>query len=499
MRPTTGWVAWAAAMVVASWMGGLAWGQGRERVGPEGPMAGLSLVLGRPTDRSVTLSVLSATAREARLEYGVLGGAMTGKVEARTLRAGEPSEFELSGLEADRAYAYRLRMRSAVGEDRVEEGTFRTQRSKGSTFRFALQGDSHPERLGKMYDPRLYERTMRNVATDGPDFYLTMGDDFSIERLIARQGCTEESVGAVYAHQRGFLGVVGRSAALYLVNGNHEEAARYLCDGTATNPAVLAGRSRVRFFPLPAPDFFYTGNIEPVEHVGLVRDYYAWTWGDALFVVIDPYWHSAVQVDAEAGGKQGGGEKRAGKGGKGGRDLWGVTLGDVQYHWLERTLRGSDAKFKFVFCHHVLGTGRGGIEEAGRFEWGGSDSRGFDRFFQNRPGWTEPIHALMRDSGVTIFFQAHDHLYAHQELEGVVYQSVPNPADSTFTAFNREAYRSGDVLPNSGHLRVTVTEDSACVEYVRSRRPEDEGEENRNGTVARGYSVMPREARPGPR
>lgn len=387
-----------------------------------------------------------------------------------------------------------------------------------------------------MYDPDLYIRTLNNVAADKPDFYVTMGDDFSIERLFEQKSLSQSSVDAVYAHQRGFLGIVGKSTPLMLVNGNHEQAAKYLLDDTANNGAVYAGIARTKYFPLPAPDSFYSGNIEPVEHIGLLRDYYAWEWGDALFVVIDPYWHSSVVVDNEAGTKApqrpGGGEREDGgkrrrdaagdqpepRRGKGSRDLWQVTLGDTQYHWLDKTLRESHAKFKFVFCHHVLGTGRGGIEEATRYEWGGQDGggggkrdrtsggtanspapRGLDRFFQNRPTWDKPIHALMRDAGVTIFFQGHDHLYAHQELDGVIYQTCPNPADPTFTAFNKEAYHSGDIFPNSGHLRVTImggAEASCTVRYVRSLRTSDETESLKNGSIVHEYTVKPRQLSP---
>jgi hypothetical protein len=37
----------------------------------------------------------------------------------------------------------------------------------------------------------------------------------------------------------------------------------------------------------------------------------------------------------------------------------------------------------------------------------------------------------------------HDHVFARQELDGVVSRSVPNPADNTYTAFNDDACRSG--------------------------------------------------------
>ena len=67
-------------------------------------------------------------------------------------------------------------------------------------------------------------RTMRNVEKDRPDFYLTMGDDFSLDRLVNRDTLEQSSVDRVYAHQRSFLALVGRSSSLFLVNGNHEQA-----------------------------------------------------------------------------------------------------------------------------------------------------------------------------------------------------------------------------------------------------------------------------------
>jgi hypothetical protein len=76
------------------------------------------------------------------------------------------------------------------------------------------------------------------------------------------------------------------------VNGNHEQAARYLLDGTPDNVAVWAQNARNAYYAEPAPDgVFYTGNVEQIPFInGPLRNYYAWTWGNALFVVIDPYW-----------------------------------------------------------------------------------------------------------------------------------------------------------------------------------------------------------------
>jgi hypothetical protein len=224
-----------------------------------------------------------------------------------------------------------------------------------------------------------------------------------------------------------------------------------------------------------------------VEHIGLLRDYYAWTWGDAFFVVIDPYWHSPIPVDNPVEVRGAGQDAKRGRGRQ--RDFWAITLGDAQYRWFSKTLTDSQARWKFVFCHHVLGTGRGGIEMASLYEWGGKGERGVSTFADERPGWELPIHQLMVKTGVTIFFQGHDHLFAKQELDGVIYQSCPNPADSTYQAFNRDAYRSGVILPNSGHLRVSVCPATVRVEYVRSYRPEDATAEHPDGEVAFAYEV----------
>ena len=80
---------------------------------------------------------------------------------------------------------------------------------------------------------------------------------------------------------------------------------------------------------------------------------------------------------------------------------------------------------------------------------------------------------------------------AHQERDGMVYQETPNPADDTYTAFNRDAYRSGDVLPNAGYLRVTVSPSDVRVDYVRAYLAKDETSEQKNGEVAASYTVTP--------
>ena len=445
----------------------------------------LSLVLGRVSDRSVTVSAMARETLEGYFRYGTAPDDYERETPMLALPAGKPVETVFDNLQVDRQYFYRLYCRKP-GESRFDarpECRFHTQRAAGSTFSFGIQGDSHPERA-QMHDPELYARTLLNAASWHPDFYLCLGDDFSVDTL---RTITADTVAERYTLQRPFLGLVAQSAPLFLVNGNHEQASRfnYNQSDIRHDVAVWAQNARNLYYPMPAPDGFYTGDAEPLPSIGPLRDYYAWTWGDAMFVVLDCYWHSPVQVDS--GFHMGGGKQ--GREGNKNRDWWGITLGDAQYHWFAQTLAQSQAKYKFVFAHHVMGTGRGGTDQAGLYEWGGRENRGDDVFRQRRPGWELPIHPLMVKHGVTIFFQGHDHLFARQELDGVIYQEVPNPADQGYVAYNEDRYASAVKLPNSGHLRVTVSPEQVKVDYVRCYLPKDETATQKTGQIAYSYTV----------
>ena len=403
------------------------------------------------------------------------------------LRAGEPVEVTLDNLQPDTAYTYRLQSRRP-GESTFTSrpaGRVQTQRPPGSTFVFTIQGDSHPERP-QMSHPDLYARTLQRAAEAQPDFHICMGDDFSVEKL--RTYSAEDLTGP-YRLQRPFLGLVGGVAPLFLLNGNHEQASlyNYNLKGDPHLVAVGAQLARNRFFPNPAPDAFYSGDGEPLPGIGALRDYCAWTWGDALFVILDNYWHSPALVDTALHERDDGNNA-----GKKNRDWWGLTLGDAQYQWFRRTLEQSKARYKFVFAHHVLGSGRGGVDEAHLYEWGGQNQRGVSEFKQRRPGWELPVHPLMVKHGVTAFFQGHDHLYVRQELDGIVYQEVPMPADHGYVAYNEDRYRSGLKLPNSGFLRVSVSPAEVRVDYVRAFLTQDEDATRRTGDIAHSYVLKPK-------
>jgi predicted phosphodiesterase len=420
------------------------------------PAHPFDIILGRPTRDSVTASVLAYRDTEGCLAYGRQPAALTQQTPLRVFKRDEPAEIVLGGLRPDTQYFYQLR----TGGTNGVSGTFRTQRPRGSAFTFTITADSH---LDEHTSPALLQRTLANAHADKSDFHLDLGDTFMTEKHARRETAYKQ-----YLAQRFYFGQLCSSAPLFFVLGNHDgENPRGRGDET-DSLAVWSCLTRKKFFPNPVPDSFFSGNAAKHPEAGLLQDYYAWEWGDALFVVLDPFWYT----------------QRV----RGQRDNWKRTLGTEQYQWLKRTLEGSSAKFKFVFIHHLVGgvdeQARGGSEAAPFFEWGGKNIDGTEGFKEHRAGWPLPIHQLLLCNRVNIVFHGHDHLFAKQELDGLIYQECPQPGAEGNGRLPRYAeeygYKSGTILGSSGHMRVDIAPQQATITYVRS-----------DGSTAHTYTVSP--------
>ena len=307
---------------------------------------------------------------------------------------------------------------------------------------------------------------------------------------------TQAQANSNYLNLRSYFGLISPSVPIFLALGNHEQEEGWHLNDTAnpaTSPPVMSANARNQYYLNPDPllDSFYTGNTDittsAISGDHAIRDYYAWQWGDALFVVIDPYWYTTSKPYV---GNAGGGEASD----PGSGDRWDWTLGWTQYQWLEQTLENSEAKYKFIFAHQVAGGiddyGRGGANAVPYVEWGGYDDDGTTWDFGNRrSGWDAPIHQLLVKYNVTAFFHAHDHEFAYEKRNGVVYQLVPMPSDATY-GYGFQQYHETDpytirVLPNSGHLRVTVSPTQVTVDYVKAFL----SRAGTNGQIAYTYSI----------
>ena len=423
----------------------------------------------RPMADGVTVNVLSWSPMAAYLIYGENEKSLNQKTAPQALTAGEPKDFVLSKLKPDTHYYYQLVYRMNAGaEQRALVATFQTQRGAGKAFTFAIQADSH---LDVSTDPKLYQQTLSNVAKDRPDFLIDLGDTSMVDKF----GSQFKKAEAQYLAQRYYIGNFAHSVPLFMVLGNHDGEVGSRLGGPDSMPIWSVGM-RKKFFPNPESDGIYTGNVNPEPNAGLLQDYYAWEWGNAQFIVLDPFWYSR--------------EKK-------GQDQWSATLGEAQYRWLTATLEKSKSKFRFVFIHHLVGglghDVRGGARFAPFMEWGGKNADGSDGFAQHRPGWPLPLHALLVKHHVSAIFHGHDHLYAKEDLDGIVYQEVPQPSNPSGGTKSAEDYGyTGVIMGSSGHIRVTVEAEQAKVEYVRSAVPGVTRADAVNENVEHSYVIKPR-------
>ena len=415
-----------------------------------------SIILGRPTDKSISLSLLFDQNTDFYIEYGTSSQNYIKTSTTYYTSLNQTYTINLSDLTVNTKYYYRLRYKnnSINNFNSSPEYSFQTQRNKGEAFTFTVESDEH------LYDKKgirsMYQVTLNNQALDKPDFMLSLGDIFGDDHNP--YSITSNDLNILHKDYRQYLGNICHSVPFFISLGNHEgENDFYLNQNPPNNLAVWGTYWRKYYYPNPSPNSFYSGNMDNEAYgIGSPENYYAWTWGDALFVVLDVYRYQNINSDKPQN--------------------WDWSLGLKQYTWLRNTLENSTAKYKFVFAHHIRGQGRGGLTNAKLYEWGGYEADGKTYGFdKNRPGWGKPIHQLFKDNGVNIFFQGHDHLFAHEILDGIHYQEVPMPSDSTYTIgklANADAYTS-DTLDGTGHIKVNVSNSCVKVDYVKAYLPKD--------------------------
>ena len=431
-----------------------------------------NIILGRPTANSISISAMTAPGYRYYIQYGLVSQQYTSSTDTFTQNSIYPTEIELTALLSNSLYYYTLYFWK-IGSAKLNatpEYKFRTQRDTGESFTFTLEADEH------LYDKKgirsLYQICLNNQAKDNPDFMMSLGDIFGDDHYPFT--ITPAEIDSLHRDYRPFIGSIAHSIPFYVCLGNHEgEMDYYLNYKPGDNLAHYGTLYRKLYYPNPYPNGFYSGN-EQKESFGIEHpeNYYAWTWGDAQFIVLDVY-RDQCDTSAKPGG-------------------WAWTLGTPQYNWFKTVLESSTSKYKFVFAHHISGQGRGGINQAKLYEWGGKDTRGNNVFASKRPGWAKPIHQLMVDNGVNIYFQGHDHVFAREEMDGIIYQALPMPSDTTYEIgmlANADAYTK-DTIGGSGHLRISVNPSCVTVDFIQAYLPKDTLVPNqKNGRNAFSYTL----------
>ncbi len=433
-------------------------------------------VLGRPSFTSITVQAFFDADVEAAIQFGLSNSNLDQQTSWQTFNANEPTEIIVNGLNEGTNYYYRLIYRTPNTSVINYRPTysFQTAKKQGVPFTFVVQADPH---LDEQSDTALYSICLQNQLEDKPDFMIDLGDFLMSDKLKnAAKIVPKDTITFRSNLLRSFYEKICHSVPLFIALGNHEGEAGWLLSANANTIPVWGTNDRKKFFTNPYPNEFYTGDTINHKFVGVRENYYSFHWGDALFIVLDPYWYTTQKPDAANG--------------------WKWTLGKGQYDWLKKTLEMSDATFKFVFSHQLIGgapEGRGGVEFADLYEWGGYNQDSTYGFTTNRPGWYKPIKDLLTEHHVNIFFHGHDHFYGKQEKECLIYQECPQPSLPNFQNANMATdygYKQGVILPNAGHLRLHVDPNQVKVDYVRAYLPKSETSTRKNKDVSATYYIQ---------
>ncbi|UCG32289.1 MAG: metallophosphoesterase [Phycisphaerales bacterium] len=456
-------------------------------------------MVGRVTDHSAVVNVVTAADFDGQVRARVAWASELEDLHAHPslsapVAANEPSarlELPLTGLQPNRRYYYQVQYETSDNPDVWTDGPrvaeFSTRRSAGQAFSFCTIADPHwGARLSILEgSPRHWtgRQCLRHIedACD-LDFCIDLGDSPYPTRMERPEDGLD-----YYASWRRLMGGVTGKMPVFLVLGNHDQEAGFYQRGTDKPPTSGPGNrlsadqyhqkwateARLRYMPNPRGDTYPEGGegapeVDTAAEWGAgsdpwndgtrshLQNFYAWTWGDALFVVLDPFRYTLTEAVVRPTSPR----------------QW--TLGPTQMRWLEQVLAHSQARWKFVVAHHQVGGlvapdgeayGRGGASVA------------------KQPGTEQAtIHALMREHGAQFFVYGHDHAFAHTVMDDIHYlccgrptylngwwgqQALVDNYGSLLTQ-GREVATTRSLYNVLGYTRFEVTPDRVRVRWIRT-------------------------------
>jgi len=365
---------------------------------PDGAgLLSFSPLLAKPTASSIVVNIVAADAAivcSVRYRPDTAGSKDSWKETAPTVvNPFSAASVRIDALHPDTGYEYQVLARpmgQGMGRDQMGkqmEGRFRTQKTGNGGFSFAIFSDMHitPFDLDRQ---NVLRRISASVERREPDFTLMLGDN--IQTYVSHGGpLGDPSQGPqLYMHLRRALGSLPSQVPLFSAIGNWEGENGW----HGARQREWARDARTAFLPNPDSTTFPEGGSP-------YQDYYGFTWGDALFVVLNPLSYTTTDHTHQKG--------------PGRADEW--TLGEAQKKWVYELLSKSKARWKLLFMHHPVG-GNAGNELNSRYGRGGGRAA--------RIGEQALLHSWMKQFGVQALFYGHDHVFTDMAVDGIHYVCV---------------------------------------------------------------------------
>ena len=409
-------------------------------------------LLARPTETSIRISALNGDqAVEAAVELRREGAKdwqrrpLASKIPARQLL-----DWDVKDLSPATKYDYRVLLKQGADETFRETaaGSFRTQRKGPASYTAILITDSHTGYFPPNSKPVLtLDRVVQNAARTKGEFVLDLGDNTAWPG--SREYPQKNSAGAIsaYARYRRQIGSLTLNAPYFSVIGNW-------CGESGKFPEEnieIAASVRRALTPGPNHLTYPQGGSER-------EDYYAFSWGDALYVILNIQTYSKPSNPAAFPTLMADVNK-----------ITEWTLGEKQMAWFETTLQKATERFRFVCMHHPAG---GNAGDTLNTLYGRGGARAWNTGEQVR------IHGLMKKHKVQIFFYGHDHVFVDDVVDGIHY-ALPGSCGAPWH-FTKEETGYERFWPDSGHAQLDVTPEKATVTFI-----------NIEGKTLHAFSVLP--------
>jgi len=273
------------------------------------------------------------------------------------------------------------------------------------------------------------------LESAGADFWVDLGDFVDADIGVY---WTQDHANALYTRALWGISSIAHSLPFIPVVGNHETINQYYgTDGCPSGSPLLDIRCQdVTGARYGEPLFEYQGNARttffPLYSHGVAslnpdyKTFFAWEWGDALCIALDPYLYTTEYPTHCDGVKP------------------VFTLGDAQKNWLLDLLNNDHHNWIFIFIHQHGGQSpntqdfyAGGHWQEECYGRGGAATVPYSVQLD------EWISSIIGYNNVIIFL-GHDHVFSTGVYEGLRFFTCPTPTTWWNWSLDELGYRGED-------------------------------------------------------